>query len=106
MATRRELIQAISERYKAAARSEKKKILDEFLEVTGFHRKRAIRALRKASANEISKQPAARSEPVRFAPVDANLPANQDSLPVELVLALATGRASRQAPMRRPYEPC
>ncbi len=71
MATRRELIQAISERYKAAAHSEKKKILDEFLEVTGFHRKHAIRALRKASANEISKQPAARSRIYKQAIVES-----------------------------------
>ncbi len=32
-------------------RIEKKKILDEFIEVTGFHRKHAIRALRKTCGN-------------------------------------------------------
>lgn len=47
LATRRELIEAIAERYRTANRSEKQKILDEFTEVTGFHRKHAIRALRK-----------------------------------------------------------
>ncbi len=47
MATRRELIEAIAIRYRAGTRIEKKKILDEFIEVTGFHRKHAIRALRK-----------------------------------------------------------
>jgi hypothetical protein len=46
LATRRELIRAIAERYQTASRIEKKKILDEFIEVTGFHRKHAIRALR------------------------------------------------------------
>jgi hypothetical protein len=45
LATRRELIKAIAERYRTASRIEKKKILDEFIEVTGFHRKHAIRAL-------------------------------------------------------------
>jgi len=46
LATRRELIQAIAERYRTANRADKQKILDEFTEVTGFHRKHAIRALR------------------------------------------------------------
>lgn len=47
MATRRELIEAVAARYRAADRSEKKEILDEFVKVTGFHRKHAIRALKK-----------------------------------------------------------
>lgn len=47
MATRRELIEAIADRYHAAARAEKKVILDEFINVTGFHRKHAIRALKR-----------------------------------------------------------
>jgi hypothetical protein len=46
LATRRELIEAIAERYHAAGRSQKKHILDEFIKVTGYHRKHAIRALR------------------------------------------------------------
>jgi hypothetical protein len=45
LATRRELIEAIAERYRTANRTDKQKILDEFTEVTGFHRKHAIRAL-------------------------------------------------------------
>jgi len=48
MATRRELINAIAGRYRSASRIEKKRILDEFTEVTGFHRKHAIRALRRS----------------------------------------------------------
>src|SRR5260370_9577337 len=48
LATKRELIEAIAIRYRAGTRIEKKKILDEFIEVTGFHRKHAIRVLRKA----------------------------------------------------------
>jgi hypothetical protein len=49
--TRRELIQAIVGRYHSAVRSEKKKILDEFVNVTGFHRKHAIRALKRTSGD-------------------------------------------------------
>ena len=45
--TRRELIDAVTARYRAGGRNQKKKILDEFVKVTGFHRKHAIRALRK-----------------------------------------------------------
>ena len=46
MATRAELILAIRERYGSAERPEKAKILDEFVAVTGFHRKHAMRLLR------------------------------------------------------------
>src|SRR5215470_7034507 len=46
LATRRELIQAIAERYRTAGRAEKKQILDEFVQVTGYHRKHAIRTLK------------------------------------------------------------
>ena len=48
MATRRELIEAVAARYRAAERDQKKEILDEFVKVTGFHRKHAIRALKKS----------------------------------------------------------
>ena len=54
MATRRELIEAVAARYDAAGRNEKKEILDEFVKVTGFHRKHAIRALKKATKAEES----------------------------------------------------
>ena len=39
---RDELVRAIGERYRASRRAEKQ-ILDEFVAVTGFHRKHAIR---------------------------------------------------------------
>jgi hypothetical protein len=45
MATRKELIQAVGERYRTAAVTDKTKILDEFVELTGYHRKHAIRVL-------------------------------------------------------------
>jgi len=60
LATRRELIEAIAGRYHAATRIEKKKILDEFIEVTGFHRKHAIRALKRHTGNSSEPSPRAR----------------------------------------------
>ena len=47
--TRRELIDAVAARYRAAGRNPKKEILDEFVKVKGFHRKHAIRALKKSA---------------------------------------------------------
>ena len=46
MEARRELIDAVGERYRQAGWTEKKQILDEFVELAGFHRKHAIRVLR------------------------------------------------------------
>src|SRR4051795_10424203 len=46
MATRDELVKAIAERYRRAGAAEKSRILDEFVSVTGFHRKHAMRLLR------------------------------------------------------------
>lgn len=45
MATRKELIESIGARYREAGSSEKSAILDEFVAVTGYHRKHAIRVL-------------------------------------------------------------
>jgi hypothetical protein len=45
MATRKELVQAIGERYRAGTRKERRQILNEFVRLTGYHRKHAIRAL-------------------------------------------------------------
>src|SRR5450759_1701256 len=69
LATRRELIQAITERYHAAARPEKKEILDEFIKVTGYHRKHAIRALKRTTRNGAEPAPRSRlyDEAVRSA---------------------------------------
>ena len=46
MATRNELVEAIAARYARSDRAEKARILDEFVAVTNFHRKHAMRLLR------------------------------------------------------------
>jgi hypothetical protein len=43
--TKREYVQAIYQRYRQARRPEKRRILDEFCQVAGYHRKHAIRLL-------------------------------------------------------------
>jgi hypothetical protein len=60
LATKRELIEAIAGRYHGATRIEKKKILDEFIKVTGFHRKHAIRALKRHTGNRTEQVPRSR----------------------------------------------
>ena len=50
MATRRELVAAIRERYGAGTREEKGRIVDELVAVAGYHRKHAIRVLRRRQA--------------------------------------------------------
>lgn len=46
MATRDELVGTIAARYVEGAHFEKSRILDEFVAITGFHRKHAMRLLR------------------------------------------------------------
>jgi hypothetical protein len=46
MSTRDELLAAVSERYRASRRADKKTIIDEFAAMTGYHRKHAMRVLR------------------------------------------------------------
>jgi hypothetical protein len=60
LATRRELIEAVAGRYQAATRIEKKKILDEFIDVSGFHRKHAIRACKRHAGKSSEPPPRAR----------------------------------------------
>ena len=43
----KEYVEALRERYRRASRKEKGRILDEFTQVTGYHRKAAIRLLRR-----------------------------------------------------------
>ena len=49
-----EYAEIMRERYLQAAKKEKGKILDEFIKVTGYHRKAAIRVLRKKSQSAVS----------------------------------------------------
>lgn len=44
--SKRELWEMVQPRYLKASKAEKNKILDEFVSVTGYHRKYAIRILR------------------------------------------------------------
>ncbi len=46
MATRKELTAVAAERYRIANHAEKSRILDEFADMTGYHRKHAMRLLR------------------------------------------------------------
>src|SRR4051794_41365801 len=54
MATRDELVAAVIERYSKGRRAEKGRILDEFVAVTGSHRKHAMRVLRGGQATRRS----------------------------------------------------
>jgi hypothetical protein len=47
MGARREVVSAVAERYRSAKRTEKGRILDELCATTGWHRKHAVRALRR-----------------------------------------------------------
>ena len=51
MTTRDELVAAIAGRYAREARAQRSRILDEFVAVTGFHRKHAMRVLRVGQPN-------------------------------------------------------
>ncbi|WP_037436745.1 integrase catalytic domain-containing protein, partial [Sinorhizobium fredii] len=64
MATRTELVEAIIERYRSSCRADKQRILDEFVAVTGYHRKHAIRVLRPSE----TEPPCARQYAVRYGP--------------------------------------
>ena len=48
MATRSELVEAIVERYRSGCRTDKQRILDEFVAVTGYHRKHASRVMNRS----------------------------------------------------------
>src|SRR5215208_3563294 len=51
---RRELLRAIGDRYRSGSKEERARILDEFVAVTGYHRKHSIRLLRAAPATTAS----------------------------------------------------
>ncbi len=42
---KRELVQVVAERYRHASKPDKRRILDQFVAVTGYHRKHSIRLL-------------------------------------------------------------
>jgi hypothetical protein len=54
MEARRELIEAVGDRYRKSERVEKKKILDEFVELAGYHRKHAIRGIEERAQRQNS----------------------------------------------------
>jgi len=54
---REEVVRAIGERYRAGHRAEKLRILDEFVAVTGYHRKHAIRLLNSVGARPRARRP-------------------------------------------------
>jgi hypothetical protein len=68
MTTRKELVEALRVRYQDAAVGDKVKILDEFVALTGYHRKHAIRVLReKFSSKETRARKRLYDEAVRQA---------------------------------------
>src|ERR1700682_4282117 len=54
MATRDELVIALAARYASSNRNERGRILDEFTEISGLHRKHAMRLLRPGRSNRRS----------------------------------------------------
>jgi hypothetical protein len=60
MRSRREVVSAVAERYRAAGRIEKGRILDELCAVMGWHRKHAIRALAFSNEKPESSRPRCR----------------------------------------------
>jgi hypothetical protein len=52
---KKELLQALRERYRISSKNEKSRILDEFKTLMSFHRKHAIRLLNKQSADSQAK---------------------------------------------------
>ena len=54
--SKRELVEAVRERYLQASKPEKTKIIDEFVATTGYHRKHAIRLLKRGTSNRKGKR--------------------------------------------------
>ncbi|AYU97731.1 hypothetical protein EEI76_22075 (plasmid) [Enterobacter cloacae] len=63
MDTRRQLLRALKTRYQAASKAEKTRILEEFILISGYHRKSVIPLLNGAvtSGNQRRQSAAARS---------------------------------------------
>lgn len=62
--SKHELAEVLRAKYWAASRKEKKGILDRFIEVTGYHRKHAIRLMRKGTTTKKTGQPRRGRAPV------------------------------------------
>jgi hypothetical protein len=60
----KELVDVVRSRYLRVSRQEKTRILDEFVAITGYHRKSAIRLLRKGTGAGIT-MGSLRSTPTR-----------------------------------------
>lgn len=57
MATRKELIEGVGQRYRTSSGKDKPKILEEFVRLTGYHRKHAIRVLNCGIAKPAQRRP-------------------------------------------------
>jgi hypothetical protein len=66
MGARREVLSAVAERYRSAGRVEKGRILDALCRTTGWHRKHAVRALRRRAVGKAVETEAPRERKRRY----------------------------------------
>jgi hypothetical protein len=66
MGARREVLSAVAERYRSAGRVEKGRVLDALCRTTGWHRKHAVRALRRCVADKAVETRAPRERKRRY----------------------------------------
>src|SRR6201982_4247380 len=66
MGARREVLSAVAERYRAAGGVEKGRVLDALCRTTGWHRKHAVRALRRCVADKAVETRAPRERKRRY----------------------------------------
>ena len=64
--SRRELLRSITQRYRAAGRKDKQRILDEFVEATGYHRKYAVVLLNQTAENPLTTERKPRHQKRRY----------------------------------------